>query len=873
MDDGNSRNHDRVRRIAVAILLAGSAIPADAGTAAGSLGATEASQPAPEDRASQDIIVTGQYLFRDIQPERQLDEQGISSYGVSTVDELLGEIQSELGDEDDQPLILVNGERVNDIDEIGAYPIEALRSVQVLPRGTAVRAGGKSGQRVISMTMKRDLRSATVTVAPKIATDGGWHGLRGEALATYIKGSTRANLGFRARDDSWLLESERDIVQPEPRWPYSLGGNIVGYPLNGSEIDPLLSALAGEIVTVAPIPGIAGPSLGDFAAAANQADFTDIGDFRTLRPKQRTYDLNGSFSTRLAPWLTSTATLRLGRSISRSLRGLPGGLFVLSADNPYSPFSEAVGLALYGPDPLRYRSQRDNGELSVNFNARWGEWLANFDARHRESKDTSQTERQGSFAAITLDDLFNPFTSDLGEMVPVRTDRSSARGNSTRTQLSITGPAAKLPAGPLTATVEGRLEWNHLRSTSTFSATSDRDVRESEQSIRAGVDVPLTSIDSFFPQLGDLSATAEYTLIHSSFSGSLDGHALGLTWEPVKPLRLRGSIEQTEESPPVEILGSPVIVNPDSRIFDPLTGETVDVVQISGGNPDLRPQKTTVRRVTALLRLVPKLNLQLNAEYTDTDRRNFVSSLPSASAAVMLAFPDRYVRDSSGTLTTIDLRPVNFDSHREKRLRWGFSMSKTLGGRSASPAPARETISGDADQTAEIAAPMPSRPATRKPPTRFQLTANHSIVFSDKIVIRSGLDTVDLLGGGAIGIGGGRLRNQLDATASLNSGGDGVRIGVSWRGPSSLESRLGATTDTLHFSPVTVVNLRAFTDLKRVFPNSGLTKGLRLSLDVINLLNDRQDVRDSAGSVPLQYQPGYRDAIGRTIEFEIRKVF
>jgi hypothetical protein len=869
MNGGTFHNHRRIRRVAVAILLAGAACPAHAGTPADT--AVAAQEPSQQ---LQEIIVTGQYLFHDIQPERQLDEQGISSYGASTVDELLGEIQSELGDgEDDQPLILVNGERVNDVDEIGAYPVEALRNVQVLPRGSAVRAGGKSGQRVISLTMKRNLRSATLTVAPKIATDGGWHGFRSEALATYLKGSTRANLGFRTRDDSWLLESDRDIIQPEPRWLYSLGGNVVGYPVNGSEIDPLLSDLAGQIVTVAPIPGVAGPTLADFAEGANQAGFTDVGQFRTVRPKQRTYDLNGSYSTRLTPWLTSTATLRLGRSISKSLRGLPGGLFLLSPDNPFSPFSDPVALAFYGPDPLRYRSQRDSGEVSVNLNARWGEWLANLDARHRESKDESQTERQSTFAAITLDDTLNPFTTDLGDMVPIRTDKATARADSTRAQLSVTGPAATLPAGPLTVTAEGRVEWNRLRSTSTFASTPDRDISKNEQAIRGGVEIPLTSASSFLPQLGDLSATAEYTLIHSSYSGSLNGHALGLTWEPVQPLRLRGSIEQTEESPPVEILGSPVIVNPDSRIFDPLTGETVDVVQITGGNPDLHPQRTTVRRITALLRLVPRLNLQLNTEYTDTDRRNFVSSLPSASAAVMLAFPDRYVRDSGGTLTTVDLRPVNFDSHREKRLRWGFSMNKTLGGGSAAPAPATETVSGDGPDTGQpVSMPTPPRPA-RKPPTRFQLTANHSMVFSDTILIRPGLDTVDLLGGGAIGIGGGRLRSQLDATASLNSGGDGLRLGVSWRGPSRLESRIGAVTDTLHFSPVTVVNVRAFTDLKRLAPNSPWTKGLRLSLDVINLLNDRQDVRDSAGSVPLQYQPGYRDPLGRTIEFEIRKVF
>jgi hypothetical protein len=42
---------------------------------------------------------------------------------------------------------------------------------------------------------------------------------------------------------------------------------------------------------------------------------------------------------------------------------------------------------------------------------------------------------------------------------------------------------------------------------------------------------------------------------------------------------------------------------------------------------------------------------------------------------------------------------------------------------------------------------------------------------------------------------------------------------------------------------------------------------------VVNLINDRQKVRDSHGVTPLQYQPAYRDPLGRTIEFEIRKVF
>jgi hypothetical protein len=344
-------------------------------------------------------------------------------------------------------------------------------------------------------------------------------------------------------------------------------------------------------------------------------------------------------------------------------------------------------------------------------------------------------------------------------------------------------------------------------------------------------------------------------------------------------LRLRAEIEETGRPPSIQTLGNPVIISPLVRAFDPLTGQTVDVVQITGGNPSLRPETTETHRISGLLRLVPRLNLQLNAEYTDADQRHFVSSLPEASAAVMLAFPDRFVRDSNGVLTTIDLRPVNFESHRQKRLRYGFSLNTGIAGGRQSPArasdsPAEGPGDEEADREAAPPAPVARAPLGRSgPPTRLQLTASHSIVFSDEILIRPGLDSVDLLEGGAIGIAGGRLRHQLDGTAALISGGLGARIGVTWRGRSTLESRIGGTIDTLDFSPVLAVNLRAFADARRLLPHTNWARGLRLSLNILNATNDRQKVRDSAGNTPLQYQPGYRDPIGRTIELELRKVF
>ena len=59
--------------------------------------AAAAAQSEIDDQNRDPIIVTAP-LFRDIQPERQLDPDAIESYGVSTIDELLGEVQVELGE-------------------------------------------------------------------------------------------------------------------------------------------------------------------------------------------------------------------------------------------------------------------------------------------------------------------------------------------------------------------------------------------------------------------------------------------------------------------------------------------------------------------------------------------------------------------------------------------------------------------------------------------------------------------------------------------------------------------------------------------------------------------------------------------------------
>jgi outer membrane receptor protein involved in Fe transport len=77
----------------------------------------------------------------------------------------------------------------------------------------------------------------------------------------------------------------------------------------------------------------------------------------------------------------------------------------------------------------------------------------------------------------------------------------------------------------------------------------------------------------------------------------------------------------------------------------------------------------------------------------------------------------------------------------------------------------------------------------------------------------------------------------------------------------------------LRFGALGTVMLRAFAEVDRLLGADALTRGTRLSLTLNNLFNAREAVRDGTGLTPLAYQAAYRDALGRTIEVEVRRRF
>lgn len=160
---------------------------------------------------------------------------------------------------------------------------------------------------------------------------------------------------------------------------------------------------------------------------------------------------------------------------------------------------------------------------------------------------------------------------------------------------------------------------------------------------------------------------------------------------------------------------------------------------------------------------------------------------------------------------------------------------------------------------------------------RWSLGLYHTINLTNTILIAPGVPVLDLLDGDATGSNGGVSRHAFELEGGLFLGGIGFRLSGNYRTATTVDgSGLPGSTD-LRFGDLATFNLRAFMSLDQqkwlVGDNPGFFKGSRLSLRVDNLFDTKQRVTDNTGAVPLAYQPGLIDPVGRFVEIEFRKLF
>lgn len=137
---------------------------------------------------------------------------------------------------------------------------------------------------------------------------------------------------------------------------------------------------------------------------------------------------------------------------------------------------------------------------------------------------------------------------------------------------------------------------------------------------------------------------------------------------------------------------------------------------------------------------------------------------------------------------------------------------------------------------------------------------------------RTGLPTIDLLDGGALGYGGGQPRHRIEFGAGVVHRGVGLQVNGDYASNSRVAAGTLSDPDELRFGSRMLVDARLFANLGALMPTRPWAKGARLSLEVANAFDSKQRVRDLSGATPLGYQPYLIDPLGRTISLALRKV-
>ncbi len=712
------------------------------------------------------IIVTGNRVIiaspQDIPVEQSYDEDFIASYAVSTVGELLDEIRAENGDR--ELSILVNGRPMVDAGDIAGLPVEALARIEALPRGAAQQIGGTAGQRAYNIILKPSVRSATFTGSEEFATEGGWTGTKGEALFTYIKGLDRLNLTIRGADSGSLFEAERGLFSDIEGDLFSSPGNII--PTTGVEVDPALSSLAGQLVTMVALPqGNSHPTLADFIQGANQTNPSRQSSFRTLRGASRPIDLALSGSKNLADWLNLSFNGRLGWTRGESFNGLARARFLVQRDNDFTPLSSPVFIALEDPTrPLRSLSRGNSQGISSTLNSTIGDWRATLSARWDRQQRRSSS--QFSFLSDDLElvgEQTNPFDGSLASLIPVSDRMTRSKRSFTQITAEADGPLMKLWAGPLRGRFGVGANWTDYIAT---DRNGRRSIGRHEYSVRAGLTLPLTSSREglFLAALGDSELAADFGRVDLGRFGTLHTHSLALNWQVRDWLRFVASSQRDASPVTLELLAAPEFITPNVPYFDPLTGETVNVTTIVGGASDLKNESTRTQMISLNATPLRKYRMQLSVDFISTELRNRADALPPPSSIVVAAFPDRFVRDASETLVFVDNRFVNFAQRRTEQLRFGAGFTLPL---------IKPVITPTAGAGTAV---------RRSPPLNLQVQGSYTLFTRNRLLIRDGIPEIDLLGGGAAGIAAGQQRHTWNGSLALSRGGTGLRASIQNRG-------------------------------------------------------------------------------------------
>jgi iron complex outermembrane recepter protein len=848
-----------------------------------------------------DIVVVAERLRGSVEtkipPVQVLNADDITAYGASSASELLAAISPQTGSGRGRggggpPVILLNGQRISGFRELRDLPPDAIRQVQVFPEEVALQYGFRPDQRVINFILRDNFASFNTELEAGTPQDGGFTKQGVEANFTSIGKSTRLNINTEYDRSSSLTQAERDIVNDADANRFSFDGNI------------------NDFRTLRP---------------ATDSFETNITLSKALAP-QTNLSLNANYKVEDSTGLRGlpTAALTLPGTSPFSPGG--GDLLINRAFTSPRPLerNSTTHTANFGAG---FNSQIGTWRWALTADYA----SVNSSARTNRNADFSALQAGLNNGSI------NPFAGDFGSSLSfLPADTSDSLRRALTTQNTFSGPLFRAPAGPVLFTLRTGFNLRKLDSQSLVSSRfSNADLKRSEVTGAVNIDIPILERGvGALGFVGDVSINGNYGLSEISDFGRLTEYTAGVRWSPIESLSFQASLIGDEGAPSIAQLGNPLQITPNVTFFDFGRGQTVLIDVVSGGNPNLLAENR--RDLKLALNWDPKnifglktdgLNFQI--EYFRNKSTNTTSDFPLLTPEIEAAFPARVVRAidgrvadltpgtfAEGQILSVDQRPVNFAEERAQSIRWGFNFSGGIGpqrggfggggsgaGRGGPPGAVSTNRGGPGSPAASPASGTPTQPNPSTPPaaaagrgpggagfggggrggmpgggppSRWQISLYHSYQIQDEILIAPSVPILDRLNGSATSGTGGTPQHRIELSSGVFYKGMGIRVEGNYRSATRVNGSDQTNSGDLRFGALTSLNLRLFTNLDdrgKLTQKLKFLKGTRLVLRIDNLLNDIIDVRDENGVVPLSYQPGFVDPVGRYFEFAVVKRF
>ncbi len=114
----------------------------------------------------------------DIPPQNILDSRDIRATGATSISDLLDALAPQIGSSQgrggEQPVLLLNGQRISSFRELRDIPPEAIERLEILPEEVALKYGYRADQKVVNIVLRQRFRSTTAQVGAGLRTDGGY---------------------------------------------------------------------------------------------------------------------------------------------------------------------------------------------------------------------------------------------------------------------------------------------------------------------------------------------------------------------------------------------------------------------------------------------------------------------------------------------------------------------------------------------------------------------------------------------------------------------------------------------------------------------------------------------------------------------------